>query len=668
MKSEALFNSLMARQLTQERRIGQIYRNKKGAIAVLLSMTFASMLIIVSTLVNAAGFAAGRSMAGAAADIAGRSVLAGYDRQLKQDYGIFAFKGSVLNMENDIFNDIQLIVCRKNDQEEFPSADILAITAVSADVTLKGHSIIDLSIFEDQLTEQMKYRVLFKDLIKFQQTAGEMSTGIFLTELTGKIMAIVKDLNELKTWIQNIDTAQAEIEKCEARLLSELNGYGEPSVDVKESTVYLADISYLLASIRKNDEIILFNVGRIKRISGSLLEAIESAECFFQNNQESCDSGAAKEVLESVRPARNLLKRLESSYSDQWVQPFNENIALLKTFESQPSSVFEADDAFIQRYHWDLEATFLDQFDFESLFRSEGIKSISRSGAATSEAVSDIDNTTGRALKNDSVLQSLPSHEFGGKKNSIEFQIPTMDEIQNIRSLMKKGRNLFLVDRYIMTYMTNNLMEFDSESHFFRNEVEYILYGHTDDLKNLDEFKRNLNILRTGMNIAHLYGDPSKRGAAEALAASLSPGPFAGLTEFAIIAIWAEAEAINDVDIIESGGNVPLLKANDDWALTLENLLDKTDRTITVSSNKGEGWTYARYLELFLLLTDRKDKLLRTMDIIQINMQGRHNKGFYLKERHCGFDYKILLERNAILPGFNRARDRTIELEGEHAY
>lgn len=51
------------------------------------------------------------------------------------------------------------------------------------------------------------------------------------------------------------------------------------------------------------------------------------------------------------------------------------------------------------------------------------------------------------------------------------------------------------------------------------------------------------------------------------------------------------------------------------------------------------GNNYVDYLRILLYLEDREKKLLRCMDLIQLNMKGCYNRSFDLKEYYGGFRF-----------------------------
>ena len=120
-------------------------------------------------------------------------------------------------------------------------------------------------------------------------------------------------------------------------------------------------------------------------------------------------------------------------------------------------------------------------------------------------------------------------------------------------------------------------------------ELEYILAGKDSDRENLEKTAEKLMALRTGMNMLYLLRDGRKRAEAEAAAAALvgftGVLPLVRLTEALLLGAWALAEAVSDEKILFAGGEVPLIKTERDWKLSLE----QAPALLTGSSSSGNG-------------------------------------------------------------------------------
>ena len=76
----------------EDRNLFRIIRRRKGSAAILLTLLFISIVIAFFAIVEGAGRLALKSTAEASYDLAGRSILSMYDRDLLERYGLFAFQ------------------------------------------------------------------------------------------------------------------------------------------------------------------------------------------------------------------------------------------------------------------------------------------------------------------------------------------------------------------------------------------------------------------------------------------------------------------------------------------------------------------------------------------------------------------------------------------------
>lgn len=227
--------------------------------------------------------------------------------------------------------------------------------------------------------------------------------------------------------------------------------------------------------------------------------------------------------------------------------------------------------------------------------------------------------------------------------------------------------SMFLVNGYILDRMNNHLLENSERKHFFNNEVEYILIGDFNDNENFKKAKGRMLVMRTGLNVAHIYGDKGKLTQTAELAALLTPGPLAPITQLILITCWSGIEATNDLDILLDGGKVPMVKSEKEWAYNLEDLLQ--GHVGNRSSEAGaSGTDYKGYLNVLLATTGENQKLLRTMDIMQLNIKGNGEGVFLMKDYYVGLDYMAEIEKESGFFSVMGSGIRNGELQGENRY
>lgn len=251
----------------------------------------------------------------------------------------------------------------------------------------------------------------------------------------------------------------------------------------------------------------------------------------------------------------------------------------------------------------------------------------------------------GRVLRSQSIMQALPSREL--KKSNIFVQLLLHTEPDSLSEMMKNlGKNL-VIDQYIKIYFRNHQRaRTEGCEPFFINETEYILYGYPSDEENLKRFEGDFIKFRTAMNLIHIYSDTVKMQEITTLATLLNPGPTTVAAQVLLATAWAGAEAVNDNRLLQKGNKVPLLKSTDTWALTLEEGSKLGDGVILPKSESG--YNYPEYLELFLAFENKEVKLLRVMDLIQLNMIGNFDRNFLMNQHHTGLQYEVMVNGKKI--------------------
>jgi hypothetical protein len=274
------------------------------------------------------------------------------------------------------------------------------------------------------------------------------------------------------------------------------------------------------------------------------------------------------------------------------------------------------------------------------------MKKILRNDKGVRPPIADIE------LKNQKIINSLPSK--GYSKGTLDIKRLVDEGIPSIETIRESGSKNFLVNEYIMGNFYNHANGKETRDSFFINEVEYILNGEFNDQKNYKDVRNMLFLMRTGLNSLHICSDSVKRNEIMSLAAMITPGPGMIVTEALITAAWAAAEAENDIRRLEDGKKVALIKKNDQWALDLNNAvkynIENPDEI--EPKNRSSGYTepiskngndYEDYIRILLFLENREIKLLRCMDLIQLNMKLSYRRDFDLKEYYGGFQFETVV-------------------------
>ena len=264
-------------------------------------------------------------------------------------------------------------------------------------------------------------------------------------------------------------------------------------------------------------------------------------------------------------------------------------------------------------------------------------------------------------LRNRRIKDSLPSvtHKAGGKG--------AFDGLGVFSFMVSDGGMSFIYENYMISqYAADYFQNHNSEKKtgFFQNETEYILYGNMSDKANYRRAYAAIFSIREVMNAAYVFTDAGKKSEALAAAEVLTPGPWAKLTQYIMLAAWSAVETLNDMKNLEAGNGVPIVKNDDTWSVTLSSLLeDSGSGYIKISGDSI--MTYENYLKL-LLMTEKEDvKLLRIMDLIQINMKGSVREEFMIGDHFTGAVISADIKKKSVSP---YVRGRTISVSQAHSY
>lgn len=208
-----------------------------------------------------------------------------------------------------------------------------------------------------------------------------------------------------------------------------------------------------------------------------------------------------------------------------------------------------------------------------------------------------------------------------------------------------------LFDSYIMKHFLNKNKELTANNshHKLQYEQEYIVCGNDNDYDNLRDIISKIVFIRAVLNFIYLISSREKSSMAKATAVQLVGFlgfvPLISLVKTVILLIWSFEEALIDTRAIISDKAVPFIKNNKNFKLKYNDILIMSKELIKEKAeeykNKKEGatdFTYEDYIMLFLITEKKKNKIYRTMDIIQENLQCILKTPKLLKNYLYGFE------------------------------
>ncbi|MCD8120031.1 MAG: DUF5702 domain-containing protein [Lachnospiraceae bacterium] len=210
------------------------------------------------------------------------------------------------------------------------------------------------------------------------------------------------------------------------------------------------------------------------------------------------------------------------------------------------------------------------------------------------------------------------------------------------RTFLKSTWNRALMAAYCRLYFGS--YENPSSDSLISYEMEYILGGSASDRTNLSTVMGEIFLIREGLNYAYLLTDSAKMQEAGAVALAIATA--AGLPvlkipiQMLLLAAWAAAESVCDLQQLYRGESVPLVKTSANWNLSLENLADVAGGTVQAGASKSTetsesgylSFDYETYLMILLLLQDGQTQTWRMMDVMQMRMQKSVRSDFRIKD------------------------------------
>ena len=260
-----------------------------------------------------------------------------------------------------------------------------------------------------------------------------------------------------------------------------------------------------------------------------------------------------------------------------------------------------------------------------------------------------------KSIPSGAVAENLPTHCL---------DVPVRKMLLSGATL--PGPSALLESAYILDKCSNGLNIAEGSS--LDLEVEYILFGLPSDQENYEEIRSSLFWLRSALNLAHIYGNPQKKSEVTALAASalaLIPLPAA---TFIVAGIWAAVEARSDVELLLSGKTVPFIKSAEDWSTDLDGALRAGPAADSLQRTSADIGSYGDYLRFFLLMADSRDRLVRLMDVMQLNVAGIEGGAFCFRDYAYGFNMEVRFEKQIRFPGYSGTGMRGATVVQKHVY
>lgn len=581
----------------------------KGSITIYLSMILISVMLLVNVIGESARISAVQAQIKSYTYMSAESALAGYGRQVYEDYGI------LLVWEKQTVES----VIKKNIQDNINMADLnepglnfLGTNLVNLEVTGKEYlTKKGGQYFSNQIKSYIKYAGVMETVERLvkecetyencnDQNKNKCDLNIVvdvnkgeLQELVENINSIVTGLKETKDLSNKYDSVSQKIEK----LQSDFNK--------KEGKKVLKEYRELMASIEIKSRDVDSAISKIEVYE-------RKKEQFLKKNSYTSDAKDYMDTnLEILEKVRDEIKRDKELNVLKIKKLDSGNISKVKKSISNMGKVISEMESLIT-----LESTEEDRDNY-SIF--ENLKDFIDSGVL-SQVLENPENVSKNTLSG----SNLPSTLKGKKNNSLS------KEIKN------KCVNALYAGLKFGNY--NN----PEKNTVLKYELEYIISGKDNDKENLASAVEKIVLAKTGINMAYLIRDKEKIEQVSAIAASVAivTGlPFLEpVAKGVLISAWSMAEAVNDMKILLSGGKVALTKSKGGWRTSIG------DITNGGKKEDSKGLSYKEYCQILIAVQNTGDSLYRIMDLIQINIQKRYNSEFLMSKSLTGFKLKATYE------------------------
>lgn len=230
------------------------------------------------------------------------------------------------------------------------------------------------------------------------------------------------------------------------------------------------------------------------------------------------------------------------------------------------------------------------------------------------------------------------------------FTYDTFEKEKDYAKEKKGGKE----DEFARCSLTNKPLN-EKNNYAYLSEIEYIIYGNTNAENKVASYGTIYGIryaLDLMYAITNFWGNNNTtgiaiNGIANAIAGAtygIIPAP---LTKLILILGLTGVEATSDLDIIRGGYPLALFKDEDVWRCQINKKsfsfdgVGSKEEFVKKNEEKDLTFQYSEYLKLILfmkLLGNRNPILLRTADVVQVNMDMKHS-GFLMKK--CRVYYKL---------------------------
>jgi hypothetical protein len=633
-------------------------RKQEGAITVFLSIVLLIFITMAGIIVDGTRMRAADIQVKRALETSVRSVLADYDSNLKEDYGLFALSDSDMDA---------LKANIKTEIEEYMNKNLRPDSSIEGnyfdlydykveDITVEPYFILskDVDAAKQQILEYSKFRApkemieRFLSILEDMKKAGEISEAIEQTvtidekldSMNEKLTELIKLLDETNRYSVNwfplkfTDDVENWVDYVRNyhQIAEEKDYYEEKANNQFEG---------LKSAVKKgieNTDKALSLINELEDNVKSLREDINALKDKLEHNDAVKET--KESIQQSIQQAEDILKMIEEKKNIDTLQHNKDALKSIKSVLESTDNIPDTNTA--ENVNQNIKSTL--NSDYSKILQSEIDKAKQNIPSKRDFPEKDVENIQ-KELEEfaefqkkeipDYIMAQLPSRQgSNASSRDISFNIgpKNINFLKNNLASMKKYYNiltqytlrdlrddLFINEYILMTF--NNWVKNDKQR-FFRCETEYILNGSRFQSINFGLTVFKIFSIRFIMGLIDVYSDVKKHEEALAWATGIAAAlgwlfPFAPaavpVIKQAVLCFMAAEEAIKDVrDLIsteDAPKKVPFIRIN--------------------GKSLGVDADYADHLRLLLLFDiDNDKKVRRILDLIQVGDMGPNGEDF----------------------------------------
>ena len=578
---------------------------RRGSVSIYLAIVFLSIVLLVCGIAEAARVNAVQSKSKAVTMMAADSEMAGYAKQVYDDYGL-------------------LLVWQKESLDETLSKYIQANIKM-ADVEVRGNDFLESDLQEVSVTKKVYATDNGGDAF-----AKQVSEYLKYAGLKNAIDRLINNSKEVKEDDPKPDVADDITDKSYdklADLVEETDNLIEDISDIEE----LSDLNSKINGIIENKSEQWKKADK-KLLKQSYKNCKKIKELIV--DKESNINKAISKIEKYLEKKKDLL--IKNNYKESAKDYMDENLSVLKKTKDKITRIkgFEFASSVSGNPN---EKKYVEEFLKLSMQTEEFLKDL------------QVAKITEKDKKNKSIFDSAKDFFEKGvlslvikDTSNLSTASVSTSSLPSQTSISKSQESSGIYDKATMGVYSNlyfgNYLD-AKKKNALKYGLEYLVAGKDSDKSNLTSVVERLVLIRHLPNYACIMQSASKKAEIEGIATSIAAVtglPFLQpIAKVILTEAWVLAESASDVRALLSGEKLSLLKSEANWKTSLTNLKGGS------SSGDSNGFKYEVYLGFLLMLTDRDAVVYRTMDLIQMNICKNYNKEFRMNKGLMSFKSKV---------------------------